>query len=238
MKELSIEQKAQRYDEAYKKVAMRFGTNVADEIFPELAESEDERIRKTLLKMFNHYVKNNIELTEYGLDKNKVLAWLEKQGQVKESDISQHENKTCKENSNLLTCEDEKMRKAIKLMYSFLPNKPAYINDVPVKEIFAWLEKQSEPTAWSEEDEVKVNRIVGCLENLNVADNDILLKDVDWLKSLKDRVKSQNHWKPSEGQIKICKEVYSDLLSAKGYDTGSIVGELNRLEEQLKKLTK
>jgi len=43
--------------------------------------------------------------------------------------------------------------------------------------------------AWSEEDKVKINRIVACLENLNVADNDILLKDINWLKSLKDRVK-------------------------------------------------
>lgn len=42
--------------------------------------------------------------------------------------------------------------------------------------------------AWSEEDEVKINRIMACLENLNVADNDILLKDVDWLKSLKQRI--------------------------------------------------
>ena len=49
---------------------------------------------------------------------------------------------------------------------------------------------------WSEEDEVKINRIVACLENLNVADNDILLKDVDWLKSLKDRVipKPKHEW--------------------------------------------
>ena len=50
---------------------------------------------------------------------------------------------------------------------------------------------------WSEEDNVKINRIVACLENLNVADNDILLKDVEWLKSLKDRVLPQpkQEWK-------------------------------------------
>ena len=49
---------------------------------------------------------------------------------------------------------------------------------------------------WSEEDEVKINRIVACLENINVADNDILLKDVDWLKSLKDRFipKPKHEW--------------------------------------------
>ena len=67
------------------------------------------------------------------------------------------------------------------------------------KEWIAWLEKQGEQKpAWSKEDEVKINRIVACLENLNVADNDILLKDVDWLKSLRP----QNTWKPSDMQMK------------------------------------
>lgn len=40
--------------------------------------------------------------------------------------------------------EDERIRKAIKLMYSFLPNKPKYIGDVSVEDMFAWLEKQGE----------------------------------------------------------------------------------------------
>ena len=54
----------------------------------------------------------------------------------------------------------------------------------------------------------------------------------NWLKSLKQRYT----WKPSDEQIKVCKEVYADLLSAKGFDVGTINSELNRLEEQLKKL--
>lgn len=40
--------------------------------------------------------------------------------------------------------EDERIRKAIKQMYSFLPNNPEYIGGVRIKEIFAWLEKQGE----------------------------------------------------------------------------------------------
>lgn len=51
-------------------------------------------------------------------------------------------------------------------------------------------------------------------------------------KALKDRYA----WKPSEEQIKTCKEVYADILSAKGFDLGTVNSELNRLEEQLKKL--
>lgn len=38
--------------------------------------------------------------------------------------------------------EDEKIKKAIKQMYSFLPNKPEYIGNVAWKDIIAWLENQ------------------------------------------------------------------------------------------------
>ena len=65
--------------------------------------------------------------------------------------------------------------------------------------------------AWSEEDEVKINRIVACLENLNVADNDILLKDVDWLKSLKDRVQPQPNQEWSEEDEKIAKTIINEF---------------------------
>ena len=74
MKELTIEQKAKAYDEAYKKVAIRFGSNVADEIFPELAESDDERIRKELIE----FVKSRLA----GFPQcERFIAWLEKMGE-------------------------------------------------------------------------------------------------------------------------------------------------------------
>ena len=70
---------------------------------------------------------------------------------------------------------------------------------------------EQKPAAWSEEDEVKINRIVACLENLNVADNDILLKDVDWLKSLKDRVQPQPNQEWSEEDEKIAKTIINEF---------------------------
>lgn len=75
MKELTIEQKAQRYDEAIKRIQ----SYVVDEhgctrikvvnVFPELAESEDEKIRKELIE----FVKSR------GGFKQEYIAWLEKQ---------------------------------------------------------------------------------------------------------------------------------------------------------------
>ena len=78
MKELSIEQKAKAYDEAYKKVAIRFGSNVADEIF--LKESEDERIRKGLIGYFRAGKCENVS-SYHGISTNDILDWLEKQGE-------------------------------------------------------------------------------------------------------------------------------------------------------------
>ena len=103
--------------------------------------------------------------------------------------------------------ENEKIRQAIHIYLDWLDGRKDCQpkGDYTIKDMIAWLEKQGEQKpkrmilaeakeamyakpAWSEEDEVKINRIVACLENLNVADNDILLKDVDWLKSLKQRI--------------------------------------------------
>ena len=82
-------------------------------------------------------------------------------------------------------------------------------------------------STWSEKDEVKMNRIVACLENLNVADNDILLKDVDWLKSLRP----QSQWKPSDEQIEIL-----DMVLTNASMDDNIARILRELREQLKKL--
>lgn len=87
MKELSIEEKAKRYDEALA-MAKECITYIPDEavnkymlnMFPELKESEDERIRGNLIELFHDTVSNDEIFSDYGLDKTEVLAWLEKQG--------------------------------------------------------------------------------------------------------------------------------------------------------------
>ena len=86
MKELSIKEKAQRYDEAIKKAEALYkaaepmsGCNVIIEtLFPELREPEDERIRKWLIYYFKEVCDNVSEKEKKG-----ILAWLEKQGEQK-----------------------------------------------------------------------------------------------------------------------------------------------------------
>jgi len=89
MKELTIEEKARAYDEALerarainsgKDIDVEAGTTTCEYIFPELKESEDEKIRKELIE----HIKANQE-TDYVLfqkfSPEDVIAWLEKQGE-------------------------------------------------------------------------------------------------------------------------------------------------------------
>lgn len=75
---------------------------------PELKESEDERIRKGLIA----YFKNNSVISSWaGLNVNKVLAWLEKQGEQKELSQSKVTKKSDQEwseecDENLMMIED------------------------------------------------------------------------------------------------------------------------------------
>jgi hypothetical protein len=81
MKELSIEEKAKRYDEALKVLHKYDGANIMfsqslkEEMFPELKESEDERIRKEIISALKYANHKGVY--------DKHIAWLERQGEQK-----------------------------------------------------------------------------------------------------------------------------------------------------------
>ena len=197
MKELSIEEKARRYDEALERARKCLDEKRdtcfvrPDVIFPELKESEDEKIKKSLIILLQHFCKGyrvpglefpvsykdmltwvenqgkqkttgwteederNIRDCIFYLKNAKkyfekdddilwnekwfdsCIDWLEKQGQAKETAISQ-DNKTCKENDDSLTDEDEMIRKAlIGIITNYVDNSNTF-----KPKMIAWLEKQ------------------------------------------------------------------------------------------------
>ena len=82
MKELSTEEKAKAYDKAIEKAKgiHSFSSDIAEikrmeQIFPELQESEDERIRKEII----NYIKTGTYHKDW-------IAWLEKQSKQKSAD--------------------------------------------------------------------------------------------------------------------------------------------------------
>ena len=84
---MTIKEKAKAYDEAKARMSRAFNSNrctigFMDEIFPELKESEDERIRKELIE----HIKDNCEtgfLLFQKFSPDEIIAWLEKQGESK-----------------------------------------------------------------------------------------------------------------------------------------------------------
>ena len=59
---------------------------VLESLFPELKESEDEKIRKSLIELFKDMEWDDSILHDYNMDKDKTIAWLEKQGEQKSTD--------------------------------------------------------------------------------------------------------------------------------------------------------
>lgn len=87
MKELSIEEKAKRYDEVVDRLRYAFNSNrctlgFMNEILHYPRESEDERVKQKIIKL----IKKSNEVGGYALHKweaDEMLVWLEKQGEHK-----------------------------------------------------------------------------------------------------------------------------------------------------------
>lgn len=86
---MTTEEKARAYDKAIEKIkyVMEHGVSPTlnkedlQDLFPELAESEDERIRKWLEETIEAMPENSIDFRD--VRRIDVLHWLEKQGKQK-----------------------------------------------------------------------------------------------------------------------------------------------------------
>jgi hypothetical protein len=148
----------------------------AESIFPELKESEDERIRKSLINVFSNRKKYLIDQS-FGDSKVKdIIAWLEKQGEKK--------SKWSDEDANTL--------KAI--IYTVKNSGYNYCIGVSNEEMVALLEKQGEQKhIWSKEDEIGFSDTLWAIQQARTIakdENDMgnLWYAEDWLKSLKERL--------------------------------------------------
>lgn len=91
--------------------------------------------------------------------------------------------------------------------------------------------------AWGEEDSVRLQRIIDFLWHNRKGDTDAIYQqeqDIDWLKSLKDRVQPKNNWKPSEDQMDA---LYTYIYNPQYFNTPDPRMELViSIYEDLKKL--
>ena len=217
MKELSIEEKAKRYDEAYKKVAVRFGSNVAEEIFPELAESEDERIRKAIKYGLDYVFTNNT--TVYETTKEQCLAWLEKCMYSKDNYTDEDRKVLCdgcdkicklkqkpadKVEPKFKVGDEIKTANEESLTITKIDEKGYWSKDLFIcsfDEECIWDLAEPKP-AWSEEDENRFKNLIELIEQSNEGKGtkEGFVKFINRFKSLK---------KPSDEQLNNILDVLS-----------------------------
>ena len=200
---MTIEEKAKAYDEAIERAEemIKAMTNIGgvakvDDIqylFPELKESEDEKIRNWLIEAIKQVPNDSIEWET--IDKSSVLAWLEKQNEQKPV----IEMKTVSESLGFTTqkeCDD--------------------YNKMVTDLIMSYDGKGEQKPAWTEDDEriiLAISQLLKDCESENgwncvySNDREVFFADIEnWLKSLKDRVGCEVNctttWKPSDEQMK------------------------------------
>ena len=106
--------------------------------FPELKERDGEKIKGAII----HFISHTPTVPKGMIDKETMISWLEKQGQVKDSVISQQENKTCKKIIDVLTCEEKKIKEDLIQWFNDFPD--TIWRGHYKKDVIAWLEKQGQ----------------------------------------------------------------------------------------------
>ena len=228
---MTQEEKARAYDEALERAKKELkqdlhesGVWAIQRIFPELRESEDERIRKEIIQHFQDTLDTCTGITTTTLVKNWI-AYLEKQKEPKQE----------------WSEEDEKQ---IGRLRSVVNQLASYTDSLDVNgdycegdyaELDTWLKslRPQPKQEWDTHDKAIVNCIVCCLDGQFVSEAARKQCLVWFNKHRRDFLNSPS-WKPSEEQMKALGTI------VKGYDecaVGSVGYNLKEMYEQLKKLT-
>ena len=255
------------YEEKYKEILEWVRKNKArlngvpiEEVLPELAESEDERIRRWLCDYFSSIDKAWIHKDITCID---ILRWLEKQ---KEQNLIM---------ANSPQLKEQKQEKFPPYVTGFKGHPdPAGTSDLEeaakeyasktlcdpddgpstglAKESFIagaeWQEEQK-PAKWSEEDENVYKTIMDDFNGITPMSKAYKLKAAKWLKSFRPQYHGDvtmteaykmgleagkaSSWKPSEGHLSALLAVFNDPNNI-GSQTCQLA--LTDLYEQLKKL--
>jgi hypothetical protein len=200
-----------------------FANRVIEEIFPELKESEDNRVRKWLidtLKGYHHLFE------EGGVTKEDMLAWLEKQAtpQMVEDAFL----KGCNDTKKSLLKKQGKQKSVGEEIVEAL--RAEYKKGRA--EVFAEMQKK-----WSDEDEERIKNILSvldvqvCWNGATGKKENPYQKEIDWLKSLKERYT----WKPSDEQMEFlqkCIEAYNEVtFPTEVRVLSSLYNDLKKLKE-------
>ena len=248
----------QKYEEALewarKVIQGKIGFVLDDVLnkFPELKESEDERIRKELIT----YLKSQGCSAVWNF--KDWIAWLEKQGEQKllnndkyqtvsveildrlyESEkeleqLKQGEHKPADKVEQESTWNEKikGLSKLEKYIFSLVPDRPLDAIKVDVKNIRYIISKEQN-FAWSEEDENRFRNLIYLVEHSNEGKGtkEGFVKFINRLKSLKGRVQPNQEW--SEEDERYYDSSLWHIKNSCGIE-GNVYNWLKSLKERMK----
>ena len=198
------EQALSRARQFSKKPLLEDSAGIVEYIFPELAEPEGSRIRKALIDYFDDANKvDENPLQNYGIHSDKVIAWLEKQGEQnqKQYDIDVLEKHITKDSISELAhtvivrngweIVDAKEQKPFDYSNATIQQRDfAPKQASPLLSNSQNIGKDEQKPAWSEEDETGwTNTMIMIKETaVNHYTKDSIKLVIDWLESLKSRI--------------------------------------------------
>ena len=208
-----------------------------DTIFPELSESEDERIRKELFEKVGCIIPEEGEYNDDGLISpayykriERYRAYLEKQKEQKPMNNPKWNQLTWKDINELeeiINCVHSEFRNGISAEGFGKEVLEQFRNMKEDAEVDACEQQSAE---WSEEDKNMLNSIIATCQ-LAAQDRDsgparhLLGMQERFLKSLRP----QPHWKPSEKQMNALKHAYSMMGGQAGTDLANLYYDLKKL---------
>ena len=231
-----------------------------DTVFPELKESEDERIRNEIIAILQYKYEKYPNDPKY-CNSPQWIAWLEKQGESDETKAKMFLiNKgypidangtfpTYEEMYNIikegfenqreqtLTEWSEEDERTYRGLHNLIYSTPYCDSRKELSDFLDSLKNRLQSNLqqeWGKEDEKCIRLSTDIIDSALRAGFCVQLdrdRCVDWLKSLKDRVQPQKQWKPSEEYILVVESCMKE------FDEGSIKWNLlKELLEQLKQL--
>ena len=205
---MTQEEKARAYDKALESATIAYKDKdrhlkaTLERIFPELKESEDERISKEIIKYLEQTVPHHHR--DEVLKSKEWIAWLEKQGEHNKNHKTMIVKFICKKDwhgigdyyygkiYNGYPCEKEQKG------YDIYDDNhvPTFCDEDFINEYFNIVteEKQDEPKSdeWSEEDEKMCQETIDWFEKkcfpYALESENPARESIKWLKSLKQRI--------------------------------------------------
>ena len=203
---MTQEEKAKAYELALEKAMKLYERGTITEnlsyLFPELKESGDEVVRKTLIEFFEE--RNKTRITWCGVYVQKILAWLEKQGK-KDVRNENLEQLLAADNIFQMAMNDDMVQeaktKAINALSELnigkllgIETQGENLNMAKSPQLGEQKQEKNKgniggvSSNWSEEDEDMLNDAIGAIGAADFYTDDGKQELENWLKSLKQRI--------------------------------------------------